>query len=311
MWGYGNSARIEAIGNYAEAKERFDNTIPIRGNEGCHPLGRNRRYTQFEIEKNMRAVHSEDNPLGVWEQTYSATCYRKELVEWRPNGEVLLSVGRWGGVTEMATINYVLRDKGIELESVNGKLYVNTKTGAYYLGREEGRTLQMQPQPQSPQVNVGWLTYTPKNPVQEYKYSANRKALNQVKRRYKPFIEYMSNMLAIDGHLAPHPDKWDRNAYTLLAFQHWARAEATLNRKKFFNTLDGFVKDNGADLELAYNLANYFGHCMSRYSSHYDKAQFLRDFYTILKVQFADEVFTATPVPIGTAFYDPNAKYVK
>lgn len=311
MWGYGNSARIEAIGNYAEAKERFGKTTPIRGNEECRPLGLNRRYTQFEIKKHMRAVMTNDNPLGVWEETYSATCYRKELVEWRPNGEVLLCVGRWSGVTEMATINYVLRNKGIELESVNGKWYVNTKTGAYYLGRVEGHTLQMQPQPQSSEGNVGWLTYTPKNPVQEYKYSVDRKALNRIKRRYKPFIEYVANMLAIDSQLAPHPNKWDRNAYMLLTFQSWCKAEAIANRNKFFSTLDGFVKDKGADLELAYSMANYFGHCMSRYSSHYDKAQFLKDFYSVLKVQFVDEVFIATPVPIGTAFYDPNAKYAK
>ena len=305
MWGFGNSGRIDPITNYAQARERFDTTIPIRGNEACRPLGRNRRYTHFEIKKHMRAVSTESNPLGIWEQTYSATCYRKELVEWRPNGEVLLSVGRWGGVTEMATINYVLKGVGIMLQSVNGKWYVNTDMGSYYLGRTEGRTLKMQP------LTTSALVYAPQNPVQEYKYSVDRKALNQVKRRYKPFIEYMSNMLAIDGHLAPHPDKWGRNTYTLLAFQDRAQAEATVNRKRFFDTLDGFVKDNGADLELAYNLANYFGHCMSRYSSHYDKAQFLRDFYTVLKVQFADEVFTATPVPIGTAFYDPNAKYIK
>jgi hypothetical protein len=35
----------------------------------------------------------------------------------------------------------------------------------------------------------------------------------------------------------PHPDKWDRSKYTLLAFNYWAKEEATTNRKKLFETL--------------------------------------------------------------------------
>jgi hypothetical protein len=65
------------------------------------------------------------------------------------------------------------------------------------------------------------------------------------------------------------------------------------------------------DLEQAYTLARYVGRSAGGWYSTCTPKEFKRHFDEILKFQFADEVFDVTPQPIGTMFYDANAKFFK
>jgi hypothetical protein len=144
------------------------------------------------------------------------------------------------------------------------------------------------------------------NPVQEYKYKANRKALNAIRKKYKDFLEYGKNMLLIDPKIEVDGRDWQNN---MLTYHHWRNDTAITNRTYLFKQLDEF--NQSGDLELAYEAVKKISHTVCDYKGRITSAQFARSFNEVLKYQFKEEAFTATPMPIGEAFYDSNAKYFR
>jgi hypothetical protein len=306
-WGFGNSAGLVQMHSYQEAKNKFDNTLPIRGRTvECRPLGRNRHYTDRTIKKNWKAV--DDGGVGQWVVTYSANVWGRDRVEWFPEGKVWLGTGGHSNPTINATINYSISSGFGELYSHNGKPYFRTKDGKSYVMTAEGLMLEPTGEEVSAYGGVIAKVMRPINPKQEYKYRANRKAMNQVRKRYAKFIEYGKAMFSIDTKL-PEKEKVDGRSWYYYDFtsKSWNKSAGVDNRVRAFKLIDSFI-DSG-DLELAYKAATELGHGFG-WNGNCHVQNFTDGFTEMLKYRFKDEVFTAEPIEIGNAFYDRNAKYI-
>jgi hypothetical protein len=302
-WGFGNTAQIVQIESYQEAKNKFDNTAPIRGRkEECRPLGRARRFTDRTIKKNWRAV--DDGGVGQWVVTYSADVWGRDRVEWFPDGKVWLGTGGYSNPTINGTINYSVSSTFGELYSFNGKPYFKTKDGKSYVMTTEGMMLEPIGEGEHGKVKI----MRPINPKQEYKYRANRKAMNQVRKRYAKFIDYGKAMFSIDTKL-PEKEKVDGRSWYYYAFTNrcWNKEATTTNRARVFKLIDSFIESG--DLEVAYQAATELGHGFG-WNGNCNAIDFVNGFTEIAKYRFKDEVFTAEPIEIGNAFYDRNAKYI-
>jgi hypothetical protein len=303
MWGYGNSASLAQIPNYEEAKKRFDLTAPIRGRtEECRPLGKNRRYSHYTINKNMRAV--EDGLLGKWVETYSAKVYNSDVLEWSPDGVLKISTGRWRGPIIQSVINYTICSSVGTIQSYNGKWYFHNGTGnAYFIPHEKEAGLDIQVE------NNAVL-----NPVQEFRRKAKRKELNAIRKRYAKFINYGSNMFRISNEYDKEMDRdkvceligVDRLNFT---WHRWSeqKSEAEDNRNKLFSIIEEYENTN--NLELAYNATIGIARSLSWWGHQCTPEEFENGFTEILKYKFREQVFESEPVQIGKAFYDRNAKF--
>jgi hypothetical protein len=300
-WGFGNSAQLTTLATYTQARNKFINTDPIRGRaKECRPLGKNRRYTGYEIAKNMRSV--DDGVLGQWQETYSAKVYDRDILEWFPDGKLSIKIGRWHGTIIQSVINYTLGHGVGLIQSYNGKWYFHSGNGkAYFLPQEKGHELI-----------VNTENSAVENPVQEHRRRVKRKDMNAVRKRYAKFIEYGTNMLRIANDAFKYEEAEVKsvlgNERTQLAWSRWSDpAEVAEIRELFLKKVENF--EQSGDLTLAYTLASIVVKGIYYWGDKATPEQFKKFFDEVLKYKFKDEVFESEPVEIGTAFFDRNAKY--
>jgi hypothetical protein len=301
MWGFGNSANLKPITTYAEAKERFTSTAPIRGRaKECRPLGKNRRYNGYTINKNMRVV--EDDVVGQWQETYSAQVYGKDVMEWYPDGTLALRIGRWHGTIIQSVVNYTLFAGVGSIQSYNGKWYFhNGNSNAYFIPQDKNQVLL-----------INTENSAVENPIQEYRRKAKRKAMNEARKRYAKFIEYGTNMLKIAQDSFKYDEEEAKRVLgserTKLNWSRWSDAmEVAKSRTDFLQKVSQF--EQSGDLTLAYTLVSVMVKSINYWGNSCTSEQFKKSFDEVLKYQFKDEVFESEPVEIGKAFYDRNAKY--
>lgn len=307
-WGYStsmyNCARIPMLENYAQARDHFKSVVPIRGRAvECKPLGQNRRFTWFEIEKNVNHYMSEDEPLGRLEDSYALTCGSRALVEFYSNGDIAIRDTAWHSPTSMGFLTHSLRAFGT-IQSYGHKWYfVNKKQQAYVLAGDS--EIRIRPNEEG--------FYQPIAPVQENKLFANRKELNRLRKEFKDFTEYTRTMLAMDERVtfdtAEALGMKDRH---LLGTGYWGKHSAD-NRPIFFNHVRNAIANN--DLNLMFSLAQCAGVAFGGYA-YYHKGhactpkEFEKGFTEMLKYEFQETVFKREVVPIGVPFRDTNHKYV-
>jgi hypothetical protein len=300
-WGFGNSAQLGTITTYTQARNKFINTDPIRGrSKECRPLGKNRRYTGYEIAKNMRAV--DDGVLGQWQETYSAKVYSRDILEWFPDGKLAVKIGRWHGTIIQSVINYTLGHNVGLIQSYNGKWYFHNGNGkAYFLPQEHGHELI-----------INTENSAVENPVQEHRRRVKRKDMNAVRKRYSNFIEYGTNMLRIASDAFKYDETEVKSVlgseHTKLSWSRWSDPdEVTECRNLFLKNVEKF--ERSGDLTLAHTLASIVVKGIYYWGDKATPEQFKKFFDEVLKYKFKDEVFESEPVELGTAFYDRNAKY--
>jgi len=307
MWGFGNSAGLVQLRSFDEAKRKWDNTLPIRGrSKDWKPLGRNRRYNDRTIQKHWRAV--DDGFVGKYVESYTANLWGTNYVEWFSDGRLFVRTGGYSSPTVTATINYSVADGYGELYSHNGKPYFKTKDGKSYVMTAEG--LMMEPTGEEVQVNAGMAkVMRPLNPVQEYKYRANRKEMNKIRKHYKKFIDYGNAMYSIDSHI---PEKKDNRVlgsgyyYHQFTYSKWNNDQIKLNRSRVFKMINEFIDTD--NLEIAYKAACEIGHGFG-WNGCCSTKDFNNGMSEMIKYLFKDSVFHKEAMPIGEAFYDRNAKY--
>ena len=95
----------------------------------------------------------------------------------------------------------------------------------------------------------------------------------------------------------------------MLTHSRWGNSTFANNRTHLFKQLDEF--NLSGDLEIAYAMLGKIGNAFGDYKGRITSKQFADGFTEVLKYQFKEEAFTATPVPIGEAFYDRNANYFR
>ena len=301
LLGHGNCAQIVPISSYEVAKQRFESTKPLRGRTPeLKPLGRMRRYTWYTIQKNTYANQAENTQYD----TYACRLFDTDCVEFYPNGDVTLRSGGWRTITTGAFITYSLYGLG-SVVSESGKWYFsNSRNQAI---RWKGHELKLK-------LENGVLV--PKEPlVQEYIHRVNRKAMNALRKKYRPIVEYASTMLAIEptfDRLALEDAKLGIKSLNLLPRYNWIAPNVGENRSKVFQLMDEQLQSG--DLELLYDLARYVATNAGSYNYRLSKfvcypQNFVKTFDEMLKHEFRDEVFDKEPVELGVMFNDRNKKY--
>jgi hypothetical protein len=305
-WGMGryNSAGLPALVDFAQAKKHFESVMPIRGrSKEVKPAGKNRRFTWYTIEKNMKSVE-DGSPIGRWEESYGIKVYGTDLVEFHADGNITLRTSKWQSPTTMSVLYYSTASFGTVF-SERGKWYFQNKAGKSYPFFGELKLHK-----------VDGL-YEPINIEPEYKHKADRKALNAVAKKYKAFIDYATQMLAIEPNvtrleMAEFAKGINLKSPYIIPTRWHGDKEAKKNRDALLEYLDKFISTG--DLGLAYELACYtavaFGDWQYRANmTHCTPDAFKRGFKELLKYCFKDEVFVKEAQEVGVPFHDVNKKY--
>jgi hypothetical protein len=306
MYGFGNCAGIPAINGYQEAKAHFEKVNPIRGRANTvKPLGRNRRYTWYLITESIIANQAENSEY----KTYACELYGTRCVEYYPNGDIVLRNGGWQTPTSYAFIGYSIRDIG-RMISVSGKWYFINNHNEHILFKNELHLVKGEDG-----------DYRAKTQTQEFRHSVNRKAMNAIRKKYKPFLEYARNALLISNFYdrievaeASHGLLIDTDLTYGRYTRDEAKARVEANRNAVFSSIEKSIAGN--DLGLQYELLTLLACKAGRYSYKHEKylcdgKEFDNYFTHLLKTHHKDEVFGIEEVPVGKAFFDRNAVYFK
>jgi hypothetical protein len=303
MWGFGNSAGLLQMHSFDEVKRKFDNTLPIRGRTvECRPLGRNRSRSDYEVKKHWRVV--EDGCLGTYMESYTARLWRTDYVEWFSDGRLFVKTGGYSSPSINAVINYSVADSYGDLYSFNGKPYFRTKDGKSYV--MTGAGLMLEPTEEISNLPYQARVMRPLNPIQEYKYRANRKEMNKIRKHYKKFIDYGVAMFSLDSTI-PEPREQGSWYHYNFTYSKWQNDVIRGNRGRVFNMIDEFIDTD--NLETAYKAAIDIAHGFGYGTRKCTVAEWVNGMTEILKYRFKDSVFHKEAMPIGEAFYDRNAKY--
>lgn len=305
-----NSARIPAFTKYSEVKEYYQSVNPIRGRvPEIRPLGKNRRFTWYTInEKHTVLPETDGDPLGKFTVSYSYRCWDTDLVEFFHNGDVLVRNSKWHSPTTMGFLTYSLAGIG-QILSKRGKWYFQNKKGGTFLIDSEMLL----------RADENGIFQPTANAI-EKRYRMSRKAMNTIRKKYKSFIEYGTNILRIDNTVtrlqvaeAGHGLSFENTH--LVPYYGWGENanKDTTNRDLLFQALDKF--NATGDLELAYELFSFVAQSAGRYSYNAQKIvcepqTFSNHFTEVMKYMFAKELFVEEVVEQGVMFHDDNLKYV-
>ena len=196
---WGNTANTfltRQLNTYEEAKAHYESVVPLRkgsSNENARPIGF-RRYTWGTI------VEGPKDSIGNAEY-YAARFYNTDCVIWRQprNGKEIVDFNCGGYVTPSTAkfMHYICPEHiycHMELHRIraNGHpipLTTNTdrNTAPEYL------TMEGTPDA----VKVGNYIWAPLNSTKEYVHQIDRSALNEVRRQFKPFLNWYKGYFKI------------------------------------------------------------------------------------------------------------------
>lgn len=273
--------QLPYLSSYAQAVAHYDSVKPIRNRHpDVRPLGLRRR-DEATIVKHADRVE-------CW-------LYNTPVITFTPDDVVTLRTDGYDTQMTASMIGCVLYRMGVKSRQFDSSivLYIDNKKYRVFSGIQ----LKVDNQTGRPVVLNGQKdTY----------HVVSRTRLNEVRGKYKPFIEYVTMMnkvcekLGVDG--INEVGKKDYESFL------WQVEEACN------------IKDLEAMLYLYKRLAvtrMFRGMFLwNRAGFHKDPSQFVvspaeikRNFDRIIKTAHADEVFMLTEAPLGTVRRDDNQKY--
>lgn len=325
-WGFGNSAKIQPLSTYDQAKEHFEKVIPIRGrSDDTKPLGKNRRYTWYRICKNTIAIQSENREYN----TYACNLYGTDIVEFYPDGEVRIYTRGWHTPTTLSFVNYTCREFGVIVSIKGSWHWLVRATGKYYpIPNATSNDHRNKPSIRLKPNADGVLE--PIDKPQRYKYVVSRKGINAVRREFSHFINYAKTTLSISpaveqikffqtndaSELSRHILGIDLRHSQLLPRRWYGTHKdyAKENREALFKALQDYKQSNDATIlyEAFRLVAGQAGRMSYRDNTIYcSPLEFARYFDEMLKHSFRDRIFVAKEVAEGIGFHDENAKYMQ
>jgi hypothetical protein len=300
--GHGNCAGLPQLSTYAQAQAHYNFVKPIRGDEEVRPLGV-RRFKWYRITKKD---YMEEPCM------YSANIGNTNMVEYYHDGRISITTGGYRSPTNTAFLNFVLMGLG-NVMSLNGKWYwkPHRSENYYYFPIQRDHWLHLDGQG------------IPTNPVREYKNSINRKAMNAVRKKYMPIIEYGRLMLTADP-LVPLKIVHELQAKLKpLSFKvmtkrmyWWNSSNKEEHEKGVGKTLAYLDKAvETCDLDMFYNvtmlIANQYGwYSYIKETTTCSPEQFRAGLDLFLKDIYWQDIFTQEEQPIGRAFYDAYASFL-
>ena len=302
LWGHGNCARIPRLNSYEDAKAHFQKVVPLRGRTPeLKPLGSVRRFTWYEIRENIIANQSENMEY----KTYACNLYGRDVVEYFPNGDIVLDTNGWSSsITTGAFINFCIGGIGTII-SESGKWYfVNTAQQSFRLQKIMRICKDIHG------------VYTPTEVTEDKIYRVNRKAMNAIRNKYRPILDYGKRMLNMDNKVVCLADleiaKLGLEDTAFVPYYSWQAENVKGNRAKWFALADKQLQSG--DLELLYDLVRSVAVKAGNY--HYQDStytcypeRFTELVEEMMKFEFRDEVFIAESLPYGERSADRNKRY--
>lgn len=166
-----DTKQISRISSFTEAKARWEAVIPIR-DTAIKPLG-DRRKQHMQIVK-----HDED--------TYSCRLYYTDLVTYKSNGDVIVNFGGWNTGSSRRFAERVLPQRYL-IDNYKTRIHIKDiqNSKVYYIPdnspvtiRENGRII---------------------GALQPIKQVVDREATAAIRRRYKPFLTWAKQFIALMG----------------------------------------------------------------------------------------------------------------
>lgn len=298
MYGHNSCQNLPYLNTWAEAKARYESTLPIRGRSADNrPLGKRGAVDTYYITHDKGA------------NTYSACLYMTKVLTYHENNNVVVDMGRWYSQTTCRFIDAVL--SGIYCCRVRGVTMLRLNTGAVVELGDKPMTIR--------RTASGWENLMP--PSTEVRLV--RKQANAARARYKTFLEYFKSTMKV--RIGSHPGDWvtistgsahdltddvTRNVEQVQRVRAWrVMYTDVVVRSKFFalvanqgETEQDFVDFSEAVKALAVNTS---GDTHS-YNVVVSVGAMLKAFNALVLRQHSDEVFEVVPVAVNAV---PNIKY--
>ena len=211
--GHQTVKNVKRCFTYADAKYLHDVTKPIRGREPeIRPLGARRDAGTYSVRMNGEDV--------------VFVLYRTPVITYKPNGDVVVKTEGWSSVSTHQFIQQVL---GISCNGVqrNTVLRLNGGRDKYIIPKNKSITM----------IHAGgnWRI-TDSHVI--YEYRLNRKAANEVRKKYADFLNYAKGVAKLRSEMV-EPSRWARrqNPYAVVTLNEQETAMARMGTEEMVRGL--------------------------------------------------------------------------
>jgi hypothetical protein len=164
-----------SLHNWMDAKAYHDSIKPVRTN-GVRPIG-NRRKKEANIREEADAI--------------ICRLYETDVVTYHKDGRIEVRLDGWVSQSTSAFISAALEPVGVR----HNRLWITATASDTYTGG----WLALDPNEVNTFVRIGSGDLKFLNPVPTKTHIVNRKATNNVRRQYKPFLDYLKNVVKLRG----------------------------------------------------------------------------------------------------------------
>ncbi len=172
---YSCKFNFPSLHNWMDAKAHHDSIKPIR-TDGVRPIG-NRRKKEASIKE-----------VG---DTIVCHLYNTDVVTYHKDGRIEVRLDGYVTQSTAAFIGTALESTGLR----HNQMWITATTGETYTGG----WLALDPNGVNTFVRTGSGDLKFLNPASTEVHTVNRKATNNVRRQYKPFLDYLKNVVKLRG----------------------------------------------------------------------------------------------------------------
>lgn len=158
-----------------DAKAHHDSIVPMR-TDGVRPIGKRRKK-----EANIREVGD----------TIICRLYETDVVTYHKDGRIEVRLDGWVSQSTAAFISAALEPTSLR----HNQMWITATTGETYTGG----WLALDPNEVNTFVRTGSGDLKFLNPTVTKVHTVNRARANNVRRQYKPFLDYIKNVVKLRG----------------------------------------------------------------------------------------------------------------
>ena len=242
-----STEHLPYLTGYADALRLYTNTKPIRGQGERRPLGRRRDHNSFLLRKQELTGDIE------------CMCYQTPVVTFHLNNTATIRNGKYSSATTHSFITEILGRSGVTANGWINKTRLIVNGVIHMLKGGESVTLTIDDKERMHLTEVQEMMG----------YSMNRKAANNVRRRYKEFADYFVGLVKLRTQVLV-PEAYSQMSYT----EKWERRVVRVSVQEFVDVV-GVVEAPGGGLNYTrYDLTHKFNFLTTPYGrgNWYDKS---------------------------------------
>lgn len=183
--------QFPVLRTFKSCEAHYHNTRTIRGyDKESHgvPIRRDRKNHKYQCVVKRR-VPNAGQPTDQPDYAYACRLYCTDVVTFKPNKQVIVDVA-WGSASTNAFANATMPNSVVVL-TVRGKPCICDRDGSYYAGRDK---IALTPTEDGCYIVDRHNPEYPLTPMAVRR--VNRKKSGPVRKRLKPFMEYVATMAA-------------------------------------------------------------------------------------------------------------------